>query len=640
VDLLSALVTLWRERAGDSLRFSRPGATAGFDLVGGEVVATLSSQAPFDTTAILIRAGKVDAAAVGRLAIPEGGDATVAAMQAGLITDRDRKWAQKIRAIEVLSDLLGWLEGEYVREPAVPAPPGDWTLPLPRLVLELFLRSRDRTLVEHALGAPDLPLVKAGGFDEEFETYGLTSDAGDVVALIDGRASAEEIAESSNADEFAVLKLLAALTTLGLVHPEEAAPAADPRRLPAAAREPEREPVAPPVEPMERVETERWEVEEESPESLPAEPEPEPPEAPPEDIAPEPVPLPIDEEHRPPEPEREPAQPIFHPVPAPDPMLAVEAPSPADFFSRPERGIEAVDPVVDLTGGDGSPPDPPRRRSPALLLGLLAALIVAVVLLLLARSREGSREQTATANVVSPTALENPAFPPAETAVALPTRTSRTLVRTAAASPPPVATEKAPLTAAAPPTRVFTRVPPTPPPTAIPTRPRPTSVPTAIPTRLPPTKPPTAVPTRAAPTKPPTAAATRPAPTRAPTAAPTRIASPAPPPTAVASSRGERTREDWIARAERDKRDLAKRRGVRYAVQLELACEVETLQKAWNWDRPPGTIWLLPTSFHGRACFRVLWGRYGSLAQARAARTRVPEFFAAPGNRPTIVSVR
>ena len=638
VDLLSALVTLWRERSGDALRFSRPGATAGFDLVGGEVVATLSSQATFDTTAILIRAGKLDPAAVGRLAIPEGGDATVAAMQAGLITERDRRWAQKIRAIEVLSDLLGWLEGEYVREPAVSVPTGDWTLPLPRLVLELFLRSRDRTLVEHALGASDLPLLKAGGFDEEFETYGLTSDAGDVVALIDGRASAEEIAESSNADEFAVLKLLAALTTLGLVHPEEAAPAADLRRPSAAVREPKREPVAPPVEPIEKVETERWEIEEESPNIIPAEPEPEPepepkpPEVPAEEIAPASFPLAIDEQHRPPEPVRaEPddrlAQPIFHPASAPEPVLAEPAPAPAVFFSRPERGIEAVDPVVDLTGGDEPPPDPPRRRSPALLLGLLAALIVAVVFLLLVRSREGAREQTASVSVLSPTAMENPAFPPAETAVPLPTRTSRTLVRTAAASTPPVATGKAPLAAAVPPTRVSTRVPPTTPPTAVPTRPLPTVVPTAIPTRPPPTKPPTA-------------AATQPAPTRARTAIPTRVASPAPPPTAVASARGDRTREDWIARAERDKRDLAKRRGVRYAVQLELACEVETLQKAWNWDRPSGTLWLLTTSFHGRTCFRVLWGRYGSLAQAREARTRVPEFFTAPGNRPTIVSVR
>ena len=621
VDLLSALVTLWRERSGDSLRFSRPGATAGFDLVGGEVAATLSSQAQFDTAAILIRAGKLDPAAVGRLAIPQGGDATVAAMQAGLISERDWRWAQKIRAIEVLSDLLGWLEGEYVREPTVAAPPGDWSLPLPRLVLELFLRSRDRSLVEHALGASDLPLLKTGGFEEEFETFGLTSDAGAVVALIDGRASAEEIAESSNADEFAVLKLLAALTTLGLVHPEEAAPETDLGRPSPAVREPKREPVAPPVEPMERVETERWEIEEESVESVPAEPEREPPEAA--------VRPPIDEEARPPEPARaapddRPEQPIIPPALAPEPRAAEPVFSPADFFSRPDRGIEAVDPVVDLTGGDEPPPGPPRRRSPALLLGLLAALIVAVVLLLLVRSREGPREQTASVNVLSPTAMENPAFPPAETAVPLPTRNSRTLARTAAV----------------PPTEVFTRVPPTPRPTAIPTRPLPTSVPTAIPTRLPPTKPPTAVPKRAAPTSPPTVAATRTAPTRVPTGIPARAAPPAPRPTAVASSRGERTREDWIARAERDKRDLARRRGVRYAVQLELACEMETLQKAWNWDRPSGTIWLLTTSFHGRTCFRVLWGRYGSLAQAREARTRVPEFFTAPGNRPTIVSVR
>ena len=645
VDLLSALVTLWRERSGDSLRFSRPGATAGFDLVGGEVVATLSSQAQFDTAAILIRAGKLDPAAVGRLDLPEGSDATVAAMQAGLINERDWRWAQKIRAIEVLSDLLGWLEGEYVREPGVAAPPGEWSLPLPRLVLELFLRSRDRSLVEHSLGASDLPLLKAGGFDEEFETFGLTSDAGAVVALIDGRASAEEIAENSNADEFAVLKLLAALTTLGLVHPEEAAPAADLRRPSPAVREPKREAVVPPVAPIERVETERWEIEEESAERRPSEPEPErEPEAPVEEIAPAAFPLPIDEEARPPEPARaapddRPEQPVFHSPPAPEPRAAEPAVSAADFFSRPDRGIEAADPVVDLTGGGEPPPGPPRRRSPALLLGFLAALIVAVALLLVARSREGAREQTASASL-RPTAAENPVFPPAETAVPLPTRGPRTLVRTAAASPAPLVTEKAPLAAAMPPTRAPTRVPPTPPPTAVPTRALPTSVPTALPTRPPPTHPPTAVPTRAAPTRPPTPAATRPAPTRVPTGIPTRVASPAPLPTAVASSRGERTREDWIARAERDKRDLARRRGVRYSVQLELACEVETLQKAWNWDRPSGTIWLLTTSFHGRTCFRVLWGRYGSIAQAREARTRVPEFFTAPGNRPTIVSVR
>ena len=96
----------------------------------------------------------------------------------------------------------------------------------------------------------------------------------------------------------------------------------------------------------------------------------------------------------------------------------------------------------------------------------------------------------------------------------------------------------------------------------------------------------------------------------------------------------------WIARAESDRRALSKRRNVRYAVQLELACEIPTLENAWNWDKPPGTMWLLTTSYRGRTCFRVMWGRFVSLPEAREAKARVPGFFVAPGNRPAVVSVR
>ncbi len=95
-----------------------------------------------------------------------------------------------------------------------------------------------------------------------------------------------------------------------------------------------------------------------------------------------------------------------------------------------------------------------------------------------------------------------------------------------------------------------------------------------------------------------------------------------------------------MARAERDRKALLNRRNVRYAVQLELACETPTLEKAWSWDRPPGTMWLLTTTYRGRTCFRVMWGRFASLPEARDAKARVPEFFTEPGNRPAVVSVR
>src|SRR5262249_31949457 len=155
--------------------------------------------------------GKLDAGALDRLTVPEGSDRSLAAMQAGLLTRREWKWGEKIRAIEVLSDLLTWNEGRYLVEPDTRSVSSELKLPIPRLLLELFLRSRDRALVEHQLGSADAPLTRSERFDAEFAAFGLTADAESVVRLIDGQTSAREIAAKAPADSFAVEKLLAAL---------------------------------------------------------------------------------------------------------------------------------------------------------------------------------------------------------------------------------------------------------------------------------------------------------------------------------------------------------------------------------------------------------------------------------------------
>jgi hypothetical protein len=646
VDLLASLVSLWRVKASGSLRFSRPGATAGFELLGGEVVLSLSSQPQYDAAAILSRAGKLDAAALEKLPRPPGGDASLAALQAGLISVKEWRWGQKIRAIEILSELLGWLEGEYSWDPDARPAASDWTLPVPRLVLELFLRSRDRTLVEHYLGPSDLPLLRAGSFHEEFETFGLTSDAVAVVALIDGRASAEEIAERAPAEEFAVLKLLAALTTLGLVHPAEATPepgreAPPPIRPEAEALEtaPQAEVEAKP-EPEEAAQLGAGEEIEPEPEG-PAAPVEQPPEAPEKESAPQ-----AEEEWTPPaawvgsgegmpesarEPPTEPA------VPRPR-VPADVMPERPELLVPTEARDEDFESEFPASQADATPPDAAKRGSGALLGGLLAVLVVAVAVLVIVRSRRASPERPVATNV-QPTGQENPVFPPAETAVPLPThgtqtvRPSPVVTRLAVIPPTPAATVAPGPTP--PPTRVLTLPPPTKPSTHVSTPPPPTRPPTQVPTRLPtraePTRPPTPVPTRVQPTRQPTRVPTRPEPAR-----PTPLAAP----TAAAAVRGEAARAVWIARAERDRRAMSKRRNVRYAVQLELACEIPTLENAWNWDKPPGTMWLLTTSYRGRTCFRVMWGRFVSLPEAREAKARVPGFFVAPGNRPAIVSVR
>ncbi|HSP95142.1 MAG TPA: DUF4388 domain-containing protein, partial [Thermoanaerobaculia bacterium] len=415
VDLLSALVALWRDKADGSLNFSRPGATAGFQLRGGEIVLSISSQPQYETAAILSRAGKLDAAALEKLERPAGGDAAIAALQAGLITEREWLWGQKIRAIEILSDLLGWLEGEYSFDPQFRPVAGDWTLPVPRLVLELFLRSRDRTLVEHYLGPSDLPLLRAGTFDEEFETFGLTADAGSVVALIDGRASAEEIAERAPAEEFAVLKLLAALTTLGLVHPSEAAP------------EPEGEapsPIRPEGEEAETVREAEPEaepgpekpIETEPEEGIGSEPEKEAPVGPleqtPKVSEAEPASRQPDEKGRQTAklegigaeisaPDREPAaEPPELQPPFPEEVLP-ERPEPSVSIELQAEASEREFPRLDEPPSNGE-----NRHMGAVLAGFLAVLIVAVVVLVIARSRSSVPEQSA-ATAARPTSQEN-----------------------------------------------------------------------------------------------------------------------------------------------------------------------------------------------------------------------------------------
>jgi hypothetical protein len=596
-DLLAALVALWRESASGSLQFSRSGAMAGFELAGGEVVSASSSDSRFETGAILVRAGKLDASALERMSTQEGGDRARTALQAGLLTKREWRWGEKIRAVEVLSDLLTWLEGDYTYFRTTLREPGEFRLTIPRLILELFLRSRDRGLVLHYLGGADVPLVRSANFDAEFATFGLTSDAEAVVRLIDGKSTAAEIASEAPADAFAVEKLLAALVTLGLIHPEYAGEAPESRpRLPVTPPGSERTETpredTPSVEPEEAAAAPPAELEAEEP---PAEAAPEA-EAEAAAGADEPVAEPVSS------PEPEPSQPEERSEPEeleleslePEIDLSEQEPrsdyeseiaggsgghdAQEDLGTGPSELYEAspFDRPLDTTTGVGGPERPrPRPVSPVIwLLVLLGAALGAILLF---RSKA--------------------AHPPATAAVHTPVSTAHTPA--AATGPDGVLIATGVPTAAA---------------TALPTR---VSAATAMPT---------AIPTRRAPTAAPPSP--RPTTARAP-------ASAAPSEAAAATT----TRQPWLDRAARDQKRLAGEPKTRYAIQLELACETQSLADAWKHDRPTGTMWLLTTDYQGRTCFRVLWGRYPSPEAAKRAQGRTPAFFSTAHNRPAVVAV-
>ena len=570
VDLLAGLVALWRAGSSGSLRFSRGAIAAGFDLAGGDVVGVSSSEPRFETAAILVRAGKLEAAALERLSVPPGGDAALAALQAGILTRREWRWGEKIRAIEILADLLAWSDGTYALDSDARPPAGEFTLSIPRLILELFLRSRDRHLVEHQLGATDVPLVRSADFDDLFPTFGLTADAESVVRLIDGQASAAEIQEKAPADEFAVSKLLAALATLGLVgsgapEPERTRTAETSFPAVPAALEPAYEEPGPP-------EISPWPSAAVEPEEDVRSPEAdEPPaEEPPPHIAPPPAAI-----TEAADPGREAGNPLDAPLGEPEEAADARDALISSWNEPAARSPELFSPEPGIPPSLEAP-ERPRRAGPGLLLtGLIALLGAGVLAIVLLRSRSVSvGNAAATGSTAAPQAVPT-AAPPAATAAP-------------AITIPPAETASAPGSASR----------------------RQRSEPAVR-----------------RPTPPPAASGSR------PTAAPERAAASAKPALSA-------PRDEWLRRARRDQRRLASERGTRYAVQLELACEVPSLVDAWKHDKPAGTMWLLPVSHGGRECFRVLWGRYPTLQTARAGKGRIPAFFTTASNHPAVVAVR
>jgi len=123
-----------------------------------------------------------------------------------------------------------------------------------------------------------------------------------------------------------------------------------------------------------------------------------------------------------------------------------------------------------------------------------------------------------------------------------------------------------------------------------------------------------------------------------PASAPVSPPSPPSPSKAQAPARpaGE---ERWAQLAEAGRREMEHPGTHRYAIQLELACESSTLEKAFAADPGRRHIWIAPYAFRNRHCYRVLWGKFGDLASARGAKGAVPPVFALDGNRPTVVAL-
>jgi septal ring-binding cell division protein DamX len=60
----------------------------------------------------------------------------------------------------------------------------------------------------------------------------------------------------------------------------------------------------------------------------------------------------------------------------------------------------------------------------------------------------------------------------------------------------------------------------------------------------------------------------------------------------------------------------------KYTVQLEIACEQSTVATA---QRNGGSaVWVLPITYRGRSCQKILWGHFATAAEAQSAMSMMP----------------
>jgi septal ring-binding cell division protein DamX len=80
--------------------------------------------------------------------------------------------------------------------------------------------------------------------------------------------------------------------------------------------------------------------------------------------------------------------------------------------------------------------------------------------------------------------------------------------------------------------------------------------------------------------------------------------------------------------------DFAAQKSGNYTLQFELVCETASVTRAIS--EGGGKIWFVPTTYRGRPCYRVFWGRFDSSAEAKAASAELP---ASLGSAPVVVKI-
>lgn len=527
-------------------------------------------------------------------------------VELGYINPKDLLWGARMQVESILHQLLFWTQGNYqVIEGPLPKEIVSLNMPVPQIVFDGILKTRDRDWVLQHIGSPQSVFQLDSSFHERNALYKLPVD--DTVSRMNGKRSLEEIAQASGQDTFEVCKAVTALYILDMVQkaPGKAAAPEAPIVVPEMAREPiAAVPELTPVMPKQDLSLGEVmhiptvaQLQQANKEEAAAQMEPEPPFEPTIVFPPaktEPAPLIFDTTPEPPrisvEPETEPQQPVQEEEdtetlketakpekPTPKPWQPPASPPahkpPATLRITPEPSQPYSSPPVSDPDRPAFPMESmslPKRKSKrpgysaainwrkiALIMGVITVAVIAVTLLY-------------TQYFQKPPAREYPTLSPSK-ALGRPAPATQPAPPVTVEPAPPVATKKAP-------DQSKTPLP-------------------ATPAQKPPVS--------AAP--PP---ATKPAPVTVAASGPLGL---------LKSGRTMEAANSW-------RKALLPKRS-RYTVQLEIACQESTIMEAFQMLNDSPELAVVPLDYHGKACYRVLYGVYPTAEEAQAKRSRLPQDF-------------
>ena len=597
IDLIERLVELGGEQFTGAIRFESDGIIKIVYFKTGDVLSASTNDRADAVDEILLRANKVTREHVKQALAKRKESETLgdALLGLGFITRKELTWARRVQVIGILRSIIGWKTGSYtIVADYLPKREEGTLFPLAQIIVELVVTDNDRSKSEQAMESGNAVFEKAANFDDAFRRLGLNEDAEQIVRQIDGSSSAAEVASRSGKDVFNVYKLLEALRLLRLVTRVGKPPAAHEVYSPSDATE---------------------ELDIENPDftlddvAAPVVAEPEAEWAPTESATMEIPALKLPAWDAPPGPPAT-AKPPQHSVwdePGDDDAFAATEliPSPITSAAEPQWGFDEAQieaarrAAVPVHGSEDVPtsidaaamkPAKPRSRT-----GLLVILLILLVLAIGAypawnwwqarQQPEPVIVQRHTPPKLHPVAPADSTQPPL---VAATTTTATSTVAPTVTIVPAPAPRPAPVTASVPTsTRAVASAPP----------PRVAPATTTVATHLERT-------------------ATGASITNTTTSA------------AAPSSDSVRTRYDGMAR------DFAAQKGGTYTVQFELVCETASITRALA--EAGDKVWFVPTSYRGRPCYRVFWGRFATSAEASAGAKQLP---AGIGATPVVVRI-